>query len=83
MTSPRVSDESERMSAGQDGEPRPCLNVPGFLTQITDQPLDIVRRLRGDGGGAGTLRVFKQGGWLGGKLGVALREEERWEDGKG
>lgn len=74
MTSPRVSDESERMSAGQDGEPRPCLNV---------QPLDIVRRLRGDGGGVGTLHVFKQGGWLGGKLGVALREEERWEDGKG
>lgn len=33
--------------------------------------------------GGRVFRVFKQGGWLGGKLGVALREEERWEDGKG
>ena len=57
---------------------------PVFSLKITDQPLDIVRRLWAGGqGGTGTLRVFKQGGWLGGKLGVTLREEERWEDGEG
>lgn len=61
MTSPRVSDESERMSAGQDGEPRPCLNVPGFLTQITDQPLDYCQKVEGGRGGGGDSPCVQTG----------------------
>lgn len=51
----------------QDGEPRPCLNVPSFLTQITDYswPTVVHSHIRYSQK-AGGLSVFKQGSWLGG-----------------